>query len=63
MLKNLTILNEIKEIIAVIIISFGGLSINTQIKAILEDTDLNYKYFFNGRLMQALISFILIIIF
>ena len=63
LLKNLDIALKIKEIIAVVTISFGGLSINTQIKAILEDSPLNFKYFFKGRIMQAFISFILIIIF
>ena len=63
LLKNLDIALKIKEIIAVVTISFGGLSINTQIKAILEDSPLSFKYFFKGRLMQAFISFILILIF
>lgn len=35
-------------------VSFGGLSIHTQIKSILEDTDLSYKYFLIGRLIAAL---------
>lgn len=60
-LTNLEILSKIKEIIAVMIISFGGLSINTQIKAILEDTNINYFSFLKGRIMQSLISGILII--
>ncbi len=65
-LNNLLILNvssKLKEIIATCIISFGGLSINTQVKAILEDTNINFSYFFKGRLYQTLISFILILIF
>lgn len=65
-LNNLTSLNifiQIKEIIATAIISFGGLSIHTQIKSILEDTKMNYSYFFKGRIMQTIISVILIILF
>ena len=62
-LLNLNISLNIKETIAVLIISFGGLSINTQVKAILEDTKINFSYFFKGRLYQTLISFILISIF
>lgn len=33
---------------------FGGLSIHTQIKSILEGTDLSYRYFLIGRLCAAL---------
>ena len=62
-LTSLNILNKIKEIIASAIISFGGLSIHTQIKAILEDTNMNYSYFLKGRIMQSIISVILIMIF
>ena len=43
-LINVNIYSKIKEIIAIAIISFGGLSIHTQIKAILEDTQIKYKY-------------------
>ncbi len=63
MLKTLDIALKLKEIIAISIISFGGLSINTQIKAILEDTNLSFKNFFLGRLYQVIISIILILIF
>lgn len=60
LLTSLDIASKLKEIIAVMTISFGGLSINTQIKAILEDTKIEYKYFLKGRIMQALISGFLI---
>ena len=62
-MTSLNILSQIKEIIASAIISFGGLSIHTQIKAILEDTNMNYSYFLKGRIMQSIISVILIMIF
>lgn len=61
-LINLNIYNKIKEIIAIAIISFGGLSIHTQIKAILEDTKINYKYFLKGRILHTIIGILLIII-
>lgn len=60
MLTNINLNLKLKEIIACMIISFGGLSINTQIKSILEDTNISYSYFFKGRIMQALISGFLI---
>ena len=62
-MASLNILSQIKEIIASAIISFGGLCIHTQIKAILEDTNMNYSYFLKGRIMQSIISVILIMIF
>ncbi|MBE6154012.1 MAG: hypothetical protein E7163_00335 [Firmicutes bacterium] len=63
LLCTLNISLKIKEIIAISIISFGGLSIHTQIKSILENTNINYLPFLKGRLYQVLISIILIIIF
>ncbi len=65
-LNNLALLNistKLKEMIAIAIISFGGLSIHTQIKAILEDTQIHYHSFLKGRIMHACISVILIMIF
>lgn len=54
---------KLKEIIAVAIISFGGISIHTQIKSLLEDTSISYSSFLKGRIMQTIISIILILIF
>ena len=62
-ITSLNIFIQIKEIIATTIISFGGLSIHTQIKSILENTNMNYSYFLKGRIMQTIISVILIILF
>ena len=45
-----------KKILAIIIINFGGLSIFTQIKSILEDTNLNFVNYFKGRILQIIIS-------
>ena len=61
-LANLTTFSKLKEIIAIAIISFGGLSIHTQIKAILEDTKLNYHTFLKGRIMHTLIGIALILL-
>jgi len=42
-------------------VSFAGLSIHTQIKSILEDTDISYKYFLLGRIISSLIPLFIII--
>jgi len=62
-LTNTILSSKLKEILAVAIISFGGISIHTQIKSILEDTSISYSSFFKGRVMQTIISIILILIF
>lgn len=62
-LASLFVALKLKEIIAVAIISFGGISIHTQIKSLLEDTSISYSSFFKGRVMQTIISIILILIF
>ena len=55
-LNTFTSNNLIKEIIALSIISFGGLSIHTQIYSLIYDTDISYKNFFYGRIKHVLIS-------
>ena len=55
-LPNLNVLSIIKEIIALSIISFGGLSIHTQILNIISDTNIKYHNFFIGRILHVLIS-------
>lgn len=42
--------------------TFAGLSIHTQIKSILEDTGLSYKYFLLGRLLASIPILIVIIL-
>jgi len=60
--QSLNILNTInsssilKEIIALSIISFGGLSIHTQVLALINDTNISYKNFLIGRILHVLIS-------
>lgn len=51
-----------KELLAIIFISFGGLSIHTQVKCILDESKLDYKYFLKGRIIQTIIASILTII-
>ena len=58
-LPNLNILSMIKEIIALSIISFGGLSIHTQILNIISDTPIKYKNFLIGRILHVLFSTLL----
>lgn len=58
-LNNLPILHTtsiIKEIIAIIIISFGGISIHTQIISLISDTDIKYKNFLYGRLIHIIFA-------
>ena len=60
--QSLNIINTIKctsiikETIAISIISFGGLSIHTQIICLLDNTSISYKYFFKGRILHTIIS-------
>ena len=60
--QSLNILNiinyssKVKEIIALSIISFGGLSIHTQVLSIINNTKISYKCFFSGRILHVLIS-------
>ena len=59
-LNNVIYLNsDIKVITTVIFITFGGFSIHTQVKCILDEYGLDYKYFFKGRILQLIIAIIL----
>ena len=44
-----------KKLLAIIFINFGGLSIHSQIKSIISDTPISYKYFLLGRLISITI--------
>ena len=62
-LNNVIRLNSnIKVITTVIFITFGGLSIHTQVKCILDEYGLDYKYFFKGRILQQVIAAILAVL-
>ncbi len=60
-LLNLKTSLKVKEVLASILVSFGGLSIHSQIKCFLDEANLDYKFFLKGRIYQVLISFILTI--
>lgn len=60
-LEYLDISTNIKILLSTIYLSFGGLSIHTQIKSILPDT--NYTLFLKSRLYAIIISTILLILF
>ena len=60
-LNSLNINCKVKEILAISMISFGGLSIHTQIKTILEDSKISIINFYKGRIYQVIISIILVI--
>ncbi len=47
---------KLKEILSVIMISFGGLSIHLQIKGILNETPISYIEFLKGRIKQTVLS-------
>lgn len=49
---------KIKELLAIFMISFGGLSIHLQVKGILSDTNLSYTPFLKGRIKQTILSLI-----
>lgn len=51
--------SDIKVITTVMFITFGGFSIHTQVKCILDEYGLDYKYFFKGRILQLIIAIIL----
>lgn len=60
-LEYLNISTNIKILLSTVYLSFGGLSIHTQIKSILPDT--NYTLFLKSRLYAVIISIILLTLF
>lgn len=55
----LTIPNTNKTVLITMILSFGGLSVHTQILSIISDTKIKYKPFLLARLMHIVISSII----
>ena len=55
-LSNLGINLIYKAVIASCILSFGGISVHVQVLSQIVDTDINYMYFFIGRMYQMIIS-------
>lgn len=52
----------LKSLLIIIFFSFGSLSIHIQIKSIITNTSLKYKYFILGRLLQILFPTILFLL-
>ena len=50
----------LKDILYLLFLSFGGISIFFQIKSILKDTSINYKYYFYNRFLVFICSFIIL---
>lgn len=61
-LKDIKLSIKLKQIWASFFISFAGLAIHSQVKTILNEEKLDYKYFLKGRILQGLISLLLTII-
>lgn len=55
-LGKLNISMVYKAVIASCFLAFGGLSVHMQVMSQIVDTDINYKYFFIGRLYQMILS-------
>ena len=53
---------KLKELLTIFIMSFGGLSIHLQIKGILSDTPISYLSFLKGRIIQTILSIIIVLI-
>ncbi len=51
-----------RAIYILLFISFGGISIHMQVKSILADTAIKYRYFILGRILGTIIAFIIFII-
>lgn len=57
-LSSLSISYSLKKILTITYLSFGGISIHTQIKSILKDA-ISYKLFYQTRFLSIFISFLL----
>lgn len=55
-IQNLSINMQAKNTIALAFISFGGFSIHSQIKSIIEDANISYKPFFKARILSMLLT-------
>lgn len=58
LLCSILLSRKIKELLALVILSFSGLSIHMQIANILSKYNINYKYFYYSRLFLALLGII-----
>ena len=48
------------KVLWVIFINFGGFSIFSQMKSILEDTSLNFNNYFKGRILSIIICLLIV---
>ena len=62
-LLNFSTNSFIKAILALSFISFGGLSIHTQVKSIIADTKISYLSFLKGRFLHVIFSIILFLLY
>ena len=49
----------LRGLVVLLFISFGGISIHLQVKSILLDTSIKYKYFFIGRVIGTFLAIII----
>ncbi len=62
-LKYLTLNIELKALIAVAMISFGGFCIHTQVYSILSETKISYKNYFFSRIIHVIIATTILTLF
>jgi sporulation integral membrane protein YlbJ len=62
-LKDLTLNIELKALIAVAMISFGGFCIHTQVYSILSETKISYKNYFFSRILHIIIATTILTLF
>lgn len=62
-LKYLTLNVELKALIAVAMISFGGFCIHTQVYSILSETKISYKNYFFSRILHVIIATTILTLF
>lgn len=62
-LKDLTLNIELKALIAVAMISFGGFCIHTQVYSILSETKISYKNYFFSRILHVIIATTILTLF
>ena len=61
-LKHISLLNvsnNYKALLICLVISFGGLSVHTQVLSIISDTEIKYKPFLIARIIHACLSFLI----
>ena len=51
-----------RTLLILIFLSFGSISIHIQVKSIISDTDIKYKNYLLGRILQVLISIVIFLI-